>query len=83
MAEPLRRTLSKLRGRRSQRGAAGGGHRHGGTCAPQGKREAGEGGGGAGLPQPLRAARWGYCPQHGELPRPQSCLIGTAPCRLR
>lgn len=35
MAEPLRRTLSKLRGRRSQRGAAGGGHRHGGTCAPQ------------------------------------------------
>ncbi|XP_074008559.1 rho GTPase-activating protein SYDE2 [Numenius arquata] len=37
MAEPLRRTLSKLRGRRSQRGAAaaGGGHRHGGGCAPQ------------------------------------------------
>lgn len=38
MAEPLRRTLSKLRGRRSQRGAAAGaGHRHGGVCAPQGK----------------------------------------------
>ncbi|XP_030311381.1 rho GTPase-activating protein SYDE2 [Calypte anna] len=36
MAEPLRRTLSKLRGRRSQRGtAAGAGHRHGGGCAPQ------------------------------------------------
>ncbi|XP_051481067.1 rho GTPase-activating protein SYDE2 isoform X2 [Apus apus] len=36
MAEPLRRTLSKLRGRRSQRGAAAGaGHRHGGVCAPQ------------------------------------------------
>ncbi|XP_074895202.1 rho GTPase-activating protein SYDE2 isoform X2 [Buteo buteo] len=36
MADPLRRTLSKLRGRRSQRGAAaGGGHRHGGVCAPQ------------------------------------------------
>lgn len=38
MADPLRRTLSKLRGRRSQRGtAAGAGHRHGGVCAPQGK----------------------------------------------
>lgn len=38
MADPLRRTLSKLRGRRSQRGAAAGtGHRHGGICAPQGK----------------------------------------------
>ncbi|KAM6396385.1 rho GTPase-activating protein SYDE2 isoform 1-T1 [Pluvialis apricaria] len=39
MADPLRRTLSKLRGRRSQRGAAaaaaGAGHRHGGVCAPQ------------------------------------------------
>ncbi|XP_064003997.1 rho GTPase-activating protein SYDE2 isoform X2 [Pogoniulus pusillus] len=36
MADPLRRTLSKLRGRRSQRGAAAGtGHRHGGICAPQ------------------------------------------------
>ncbi|KAM9621220.1 rho GTPase-activating protein SYDE2 isoform 3-T6 [Morphnus guianensis] len=36
MADPLRRTLSKLRGRRSQRGAAAGaGHRHGGVCAPQ------------------------------------------------
>ncbi|XP_075567440.1 rho GTPase-activating protein SYDE2 [Pelecanus crispus] len=36
MAEPLRRTLSKLRGRRSQRGAAAGaGHRHSGVCAPQ------------------------------------------------
>ncbi|XP_067997282.1 rho GTPase-activating protein SYDE2 [Melanerpes formicivorus] len=36
MAEPLRRTLSKLRGRRCQRGAAAGtGHRHGGVCAPQ------------------------------------------------
>ncbi|XP_064372041.1 rho GTPase-activating protein SYDE2 isoform X1 [Dromaius novaehollandiae] len=36
MAEPLRRTLSKLRGRRSQRGAAAGAaHRHGGVCAPQ------------------------------------------------
>ncbi|XP_053928422.1 rho GTPase-activating protein SYDE2 isoform X2 [Cuculus canorus] len=36
MAEPLRRTLSKLRGRRSQRGAAaaaGGGHRHGAGSA--------------------------------------------------
>lgn len=38
MAEPLRRTLSKLRGRRSPRGAAAGGaHRHGGGCGPQGK----------------------------------------------
>lgn len=38
MADPLRRTLSKLRGRRSQRGAAAGaGHRHGGVCASQGK----------------------------------------------
>ncbi|KAM4659644.1 rho GTPase-activating protein SYDE2 [Amazona ochrocephala] len=35
MADPLRRTLSKLRGRRSQRGAASAGHRHGGVCAPQ------------------------------------------------
>ncbi|XP_074732524.1 rho GTPase-activating protein SYDE2 isoform X2 [Strix uralensis] len=36
MADPLRRTLSKLRGRRSQRGAAAGaGHCHGGLCAPQ------------------------------------------------
>ncbi|XP_048168289.1 rho GTPase-activating protein SYDE2 [Corvus hawaiiensis] len=36
MADPLRRTLSKLRGRRSQRGAAAGaGYRHGGLCAPQ------------------------------------------------
>ncbi|XP_005143166.3 rho GTPase-activating protein SYDE2 [Melopsittacus undulatus] len=35
MADPLRRTLSKLRGRRSQRGTAGAGHRHGGVCAPQ------------------------------------------------
>ncbi|XP_048801661.1 rho GTPase-activating protein SYDE2 isoform X3 [Lagopus muta] len=36
MAEPLRRTLSKLRGRRSPRGAAAGGaHRHGGGCGPQ------------------------------------------------
>ncbi|XP_065597112.1 rho GTPase-activating protein SYDE2 isoform X3 [Cyrtonyx montezumae] len=35
MAEPLRRTLSKLRGRRSPRGAAGGAHRHGGGCGPQ------------------------------------------------
>ncbi|XP_072723962.1 rho GTPase-activating protein SYDE2 isoform X1 [Ciconia boyciana] len=36
MADPLRRTLSKLRGRRSQRGAAAGaGHRHSGVCAPQ------------------------------------------------
>ncbi|KAM8805777.1 rho GTPase-activating protein SYDE2 [Eudromia elegans] len=35
MAEPLRRTLSKLRGRRSQRGAAGAAaQRHGGGCAP-------------------------------------------------
>ncbi|XP_052521822.1 rho GTPase-activating protein SYDE2 isoform X2 [Tympanuchus pallidicinctus] len=36
MAEPLRRTLSKLRGRRAPRGAAAGGaHRHGGGCGPQ------------------------------------------------
>ncbi|XP_039341908.1 rho GTPase-activating protein SYDE2 isoform X2 [Mauremys reevesii] len=39
MADPLRRTLSKLRGRRSQRGAAAGAHLRGGTGAPQGKAQ--------------------------------------------
>ncbi|XP_065410223.1 rho GTPase-activating protein SYDE2 isoform X3 [Chrysemys picta bellii] len=39
MADPLRRTLSKLRGRRSQRGAAAGAHPRGGTGAPQGKAQ--------------------------------------------
>lgn len=52
MADPLRRTLSKLRGRRSQRGAAAGaGHRHGGVCAPQGKCL--RPGRGSGRPRPL------------------------------
>lgn len=47
MAEPLRRTLSKLRGRRSPRGAAAGGaHRHGGGCGPQGKSPSARGAGG-------------------------------------
>lgn len=52
MADPLRRTLSKLRGRRSQRGAAAGGagHRHSGVCAPQGEQGGcGRGGPGRGL----------------------------------
>ncbi|XP_067394649.1 rho GTPase-activating protein SYDE2 [Emydura macquarii macquarii] len=52
MAEPLRRTLSKLRGRRSQRGAAAGAHPRGGTGAPQGKAQQRPQAGGAPWAQP-------------------------------
>ncbi|XP_059334614.1 rho GTPase-activating protein SYDE2 [Ammospiza nelsoni] len=66
MAEPLRRTLSKLRGRRSQRGAAAGaGHRHGGVCAPQDFIE--------NVYIASRSRKEPECPQAGEVPehRPQ------------
>lgn len=71
MADPLRRTLSKLRGRRSQRGAAAGaGHRHGGVCAPQGK-----------CPGRLWVRlRGSGCPPAGG--RPSTCRAG-APGRRR
>ncbi|XP_058699201.1 rho GTPase-activating protein SYDE2 [Poecile atricapillus] len=66
MADPLRRTLSKLRGRRSQRGAAAGaGHRHGGVCAPQDFIE--------NVYIASRSRKEPKCPQASEVPehRPQ------------
>ncbi|XP_017660793.1 PREDICTED: rho GTPase-activating protein SYDE2 [Lepidothrix coronata] len=66
MADPLRRTLSKLRGRRSQRGAAAGaGHRHGGVCAPQDLIE--------NVYIASRSRKEPKCPQASEVPehRPQ------------
>ncbi|XP_004176930.5 rho GTPase-activating protein SYDE2 [Taeniopygia guttata] len=66
MADPLRRTLSKLRGRRSQRGAAAGaGHRHGGVCAPQDFIE--------NVYIASRSRKEPECPQASEVPehRPQ------------
>nr|XP_048715730.1 rho GTPase-activating protein SYDE2 isoform X2 [Caretta caretta] len=60
MADPLRRTLSKLRGRRSQRGAAAGAHPRGGTGAPQGKAQQ--------QPQ-ARGAPWAQ-PSSREVPVP-------------